>query len=119
DLAFFYRASDSGVPVPEGSPSPLGYFIYEQARPDDPDPCAGRHTPLRWDFQWLQPDKPAWRLDDERTTAMINWLKEQPQVSRLFLEPHLAQRLGVAGGKLHFQGCRAARHDDHIHIELR
>ena len=74
---------------------------------------------LRWDFDWLQPVQPRWRLDEERTRAMILWLVERPEVTRLFLEPHLAERLGVAGGKVRFQGCRAARHDDQLHVEFR
>jgi hypothetical protein len=118
DLAYFYRSVGGNVAVARGSPSWLGYFIYEQPAPDSPQPCAGRWTPLRWNFDWLQPQPPTWRLDDERTAWMLTWLKDNAQVSRIFIEPHLAQRLNVAGGKIRFQGCHAARHDDHIHIEL-
>jgi hypothetical protein len=50
---------------------------------------------------------------------MILWLKARPEVTRIFIEPHLADRLGVGGGKVRFQGCRAARHDDHLHVEIR
>jgi hypothetical protein len=117
DLAYFYRSRD-GAAVAHGSPSWLGYFIYEQPAPGAPQPCAGRWTPLRWDFDWLQPRPPAWHLDDERTAWMMTWLKDNPQVARIFIEPHLAQRMNVAGGKVRFQGCHAARHDDHIHVEL-
>jgi hypothetical protein len=118
DLAFFYRRADTGAPIAHGSPSRLGYFVYEPPLPSEITPCAGRWTPLRWDFSWFQPAHPAWRLDDARTAAMIAWLKDQAQVTRLFIEPHLAQRLGVAGDKVRFQGCHAARHDDHIHLEI-
>lgn len=117
DIAYFYRDAD-GTPVSHGSPSFLGYFIYEQPRAGEPVPCAGRWTPLRWDFDWLQPAAPHWQIDQERTAWMLQWLKDQPRVSRIFIEPHLAQRLGVAGGKVRFQGCRAARHDDHIHVDM-
>jgi len=41
------------------------------------------------------------------------------KVDRLFIEPYLAGRLGVSSDVLGFQGCRAARHDDHIHIQIR
>jgi hypothetical protein len=50
---------------------------------------------------------------------MILWLTAQPEVARIFVEPYLAERLGVAGGKVRFQGCWAARHDDHVHVEIR
>jgi hypothetical protein len=118
DLAYFYRDA-SGRPVARGSPSPIGYFHFQQPRPADREPCAGRFTPLRWDFAWLQPREPAWALDEERTRAMILWLKAHPDVKRIFIEPHLADRLDVGGGKLRFQGCQAARHDDHLHVEVR
>jgi hypothetical protein len=118
DLAYFYRDA-SGRPVARGSPSPIGYFHFQQPRPGDREPCAGRFTPLRWDFAWLQPKEPDWVLDEERTRAMILWLKARPEVTRIFIEPHLADRLGVSGGKVRFQGCEAARHDDHLHVEVR
>lgn len=117
DFAYFYRDA-GGRPVAQGSPSPIGYFHFQQPRPGDREPCAGRFTPLRWDFAWLQPKEPAWALDEERTRAMILWLKAQPEVTRIFIEPHLADRLGVVGGKVRFQGCFAARHDDHLHVEI-
>jgi hypothetical protein len=118
DLAYFYRDA-SGQPIALGSPSPVGYFHFQQPRPGDREPCAGRFTPLRWNFTWLQPKEPAWVLDEERTRAMILWLKARPEVTRIFIEPHLADRLGVGGGKVRFQGCQAARHDDHLHVEIR
>jgi hypothetical protein len=118
DLAYFYRDA-SGRPITRGSPSPVGYFHYQQPRPGDREPCAGRFTALRWDFGWRQPEEPAWVLDEERTRAMILWLKARPEVTRIFIEPHLADRLSVGGGKVRFQGCQAARHDDHLHVEIR
>lgn len=118
DLPFFYL-DKNGDPRPDGSPSYLGYFIYEQPKPSESQPCRDHHSPLRWDFDWLQTPDPNWRMDVERTRWMVRWLKNHPQVSRLFLEPHLAERLGENGGKMRFQGCRAARHDDHLHVEMR
>jgi hypothetical protein len=118
DIAYFYRTAAGQVAVPRGSPSWLGYFIYERPRAQETASCLGVRTPLRWDLDWLQPARPAWVLDEPRTAWMLNWLKDQPQVTRLFIEPHLAIRLGVAGGKVRFQGCQAARHDDHIHVEV-
>ena len=113
----FYRTADGQTAVPRGSPSWFGYFVYERPQVGD-GACAGVRSLLRWDLNWLQPASPAWVLDVPRTAWMLNWLKAQPQVARLFVEPHLARRLGVEGGKVRFQGCQAARHDDHIHIEV-
>jgi hypothetical protein len=118
DLAYFYRDT-SGLPIARGSPSPIGYFHFQRPRPGDAAPCSGRATPLRWGFGWLQPKASAWVLDEERTRAMILWFKARPDVTRIFIEPYLAHRLGVSGGKVRFKGCQAARHDDHLHIDVR
>jgi hypothetical protein len=37
----------------------------------------------------------------------------------VFVEPYLAARLGVTAPAIRFQGCRAARHDDHIHFQVK
>jgi len=53
--------------------------------------------------------------------AMLRWLVEKgPEhgVAKILLEPHMVKRLGVASPLIRFQGCRAARHDDHIHVEV-
>lgn len=119
DLAFFYRLRATGKQVPHSSPSPIGYFHFEPPRPGERAPCSGRSSPRRWDFAWMQPESPAWTLDEERTAAMVSWLNAHPAVQRLFLEPHLVDRLGLEGVKLRFIGCRAARHDDHLHLRVR
>jgi hypothetical protein len=118
DLAFFYRRAADGAIIPNGSPSWVGYFIYERPGLSERSACAGLWTPLRWNFAWFQPAKLEWVLDEERTAWMLRWLKARSAVTRIFVEPYLAQRLNVSGGKVHFQGCHAARHDDHVHIEV-
>ena len=67
---------------------------------------------------WFQPLNRALRLDEARTQALIRALLHDTRVAKVFVEPSLAARLGVSGEKLRFQGCRAARHDDHVHMQL-
>ena len=70
-------------------------------------------------LQRLYPERP---LEPERTRAALRWLLTDGQqfgVERVFIEPYLAARLGVASPVLGFQGCRAARHDDHIHVQIK
>lgn len=121
DLAFFY--TDPGGGYRPGSPrSPIGYWAFEQPGPDDPQPCAEPRWPtLRWDMSLLQglyPDRP---LEPERTRAALAWLlAEGPRfgLEKILLEPHLVRRLGLSSPLLRFQGCRAARHDDHLHLQI-
>ncbi len=112
DLAFFYR-DDTGY-LRGVTRSPLGYFAFESQGAD----CPTVRLTLRWDFQWLQPLLPNMELDEPRTADAIRWLAANPAVEKLFVEPPLADRLGVFGSRIRFQGCRAARHDDHIHFQV-
>ena len=122
DFAYYYLGPDSTY-LPGRTRSSLGYFAFEQPRENDPEPCAGRAdiVTLRWDLDWLQPLFQQMTLDEARTAYALKWLVEigpSHGVSRVFVEPHVATRLGVASPILRFQGCRAARHDDHIHVEI-
>ncbi len=123
DLAFYYRDGEdrflNGV-----TRSPIGYFAFEQPNSTDKQPCAGRHDWLttRWDLAWLQPFFPVYGVEPERMRAAVSWLAEtgvaEYGVEKVFLEPHLTDALGVAAPAVRFQGCRAARHDDHIHVQI-
>ena len=119
DLSFFYKSSDGKRQIGSGSPSLLGYFLYEEPQIGETLSCEGRWTPLRWDFAVFQKLKPEWVIDEERTSWMLHWIVTRDDVSRIFIEPYLARRMGFEGGKVRFQGCHAARHDDHIHVEMR
>lgn len=112
DLAFFY-ADASGF-LPGRTRSPIGYFAFEEG----PTNCPRRFASLRWDLALLQP---LWRdhaIEPERTALLVRALAEDPRTGRIFVEPHLVDSLGLALPRIGFQGCRAARHDDHIHVQL-
>ena len=120
DLAFFYGDA-AGAYLPGKTRSPIGYWAFEG--PPGGGACAGRNDPitLRWDFAWAQgwfPDRP---MDPDLTGAMVRWLADEgPRhgVRRMLLEPHLKARFAPGADIIRFQGCRAARHDDHIHLEF-
>jgi len=123
DLAFYYADAD-GRYLPAATRSPIGYWAFEQPSAGDASPCGERSLlSLRWDLDLLQ-DKFSDRvLEPRRTSAALQWLLTEGlrfKVDRIFIEPYLAARLGVqASPALGFQGCRAARHDDHIHIQIK
>jgi len=119
DLALLYVNPASGLPTPGRAPSPIGYCGYVQPGPGAPRPCEGAVSWRRWDFPWLQKWLPHLRLDEHATAALLSDLAASPRVFRVFVEPHLQARLGIAHPKVRFQGCEAARHDDHIHVEFR
>jgi hypothetical protein len=118
DLGFFYTDKSTGEPL--GSPpSPIGYWVYEQPKAGEYQPCKNIKSRLRWDFDFIQPFFDYASLDKKRTTYLLKLLAESRQVQKILIEPHLKIRLGVGYNKIRFQGCQAARHDDHIHIQIR
>jgi len=120
DLGFYYTDANGDYRLGQ-TRSYIGYWGYEQPRPGDPQPCADDDRfSLRWDMGWLQNIRHDWRLDQARTREALRWLANTPAGPnyKIFIEPHLSTRLGISGDTIRFQGCRAARHDDHIHIEF-
>jgi hypothetical protein len=122
DIAFYYERN--GTYLPSKTRSPIGYFAFEQPEPGDPQPCLGRNDwlTLRWDLNWLQWLFPSHQLEKERTAEALRWLASEGDkfgVEKIFVELHIALKLGATGGNVRFQGCRAARHDDHMHFQVR
>ena len=123
DLAFYYRAADGGY-IRGATKSPVGYWAFEEPadRADLRCDDRSRLLTLRWDMQWFRPMLANHTLDRERTRAALQWLTASGRdagVSKIFIEPHLARSLNVESDIIRFQGCRAARHDDHMHIQIR
>ena len=113
DLAFYY-ADAAGDHYPGQIRSPIGYFAFEQG----PTNCPDALLSLRWDLDWLQPLWKNFELEPQRNRLLVKTLAGDPRVAKIFIEPHLKQSLGLTSDKIRFQGCRAARHDDHIHLQL-
>src|SRR5207249_8987320 len=104
--------------------SPVGYWAFEQPAAGDPSPCSAQSMlSLRWNLDILQDKFPDRMLEPHRTSAALRWLLSEGlrfNVDRIFIESYLVARLGAqASPVLGFQGCRAARHDDHIHIQIK
>ncbi len=120
DLAFFYQKA--GKPCNQ-KPSFTGYGVFEAPKKTELNQtalCKGRGY---WQYDINQ--YMAWFvkkeliLDEHRTRELIRLLANDPSIRRMFLEPHLKKRFRFQNfAKIRFHGCRAARHDDHIHIEL-
>lgn len=122
DIAFFYQDA-AGNYLDTATRSPVGYFAFEQPRPGSILPCRDREDllTLRWDLDFLQSLWRSLSLEEGRTGEALRWLSGEGSsfgIEKIFVEPHLAQRLGVEAESIRFQGCRAARHDDHIHMQV-
>jgi hypothetical protein len=117
DFAFYYADTvhGDGAYLPGQSASAIGYFSFLRLGEET---CPPVWPTLRWEMRWLEPLHRSIGLEPERTRALIEALAADLRVGKIFVEPPVAAALGVAGEKIRFQGCRAARHDDHIHVQL-
>jgi hypothetical protein len=117
DLALFYTDRE-GRPL-AGPPSVTGYGAFEPPRREADRRCTGPDRRSKLNDRADPPADRQWRLDTVRTRELVRLLSADPQVRRIFIEPHLKARLGFsADPKVRFAGCRAARHDDHIHVDF-
>ena len=123
DLAFFYQSKKTGQPLNRKAPSFIGYGVFEDPLPgesDYPAQCADKGY---WQYSFMeriipQGGKKKIQLDHSKTAALIKSLASHAAVGKIFLEPHLKERLNLTSGKVRYHGCHAVRHDDHIHIQL-
>ena len=119
DFAFYYTDAEGNY-LPGVTPSPIGYWGFEDPTSGSTEPCADSSgLSLRWNMSWLQTLMRDVQLDEDRTRTALRWIAENPPPGgKVFVEPHLLERLGVSAPHIRFQGCRAARHDDHFHVEI-
>lgn len=121
DLAFFFQ-DENGRYLARKALNGIAYggsVVPLQGETDQPAACAQKGY---WQYNlltdWL-PQRKDRSLDASRTQALIRLLARDPRVGKLFLEPHLKTRLGLAGyAKIRYHGCQAVRHDDHLHVQL-
>lgn len=125
DLSFYWNDARTAAPV-AGNPSPFGYGVFAGPLPGERDYAAECERKGYW-YTGICGElaAPFYRADNYvfdagRTAELLRLLAEHPAVARVLIQPHLKTRLGLSDlNKLRFQGCKAARHDDHAHVELR
>ena len=123
DLAFFYIDSHSGNES-NMSPSFVGYGICEEPEKGEANTAefCNKKGYLQYSFlKYIIPQnkKADFIFDTERTKSLVELLVKEEHVSKIFIEPHLKQRLNLQSGKIRFHGCQAVRHDDHIHFQVK
>ncbi len=119
DIALHWQEKASGLPI-AGAPFPLAYGFSEPPMPGEVDmeaKCQNKYRSIEYRItkKLVEPDR--YKLDEARTRELIKLFAEDKSVQKILLEPHLKQRLDLTKyDKIRFQGCKAARHDDHIHV---
>ena len=123
DLAFYYQDPDHQDPLYKASPSWMGYGAFEKPQRGEhnqPERCESQG---HWHYSLLEwfaffPDQEHHAFDAKRTKRLTQLLGKDHNVQKIFLEPHLKRRLGLTSPKVRYQGCRAVRHDDHLHVQV-
>ncbi|NME72387.1 hypothetical protein HHU12_30780 [Flammeovirga aprica JL-4] len=121
DLSLVYENQEKKITDLQKSIS--GYGVYEEVKKgewDQPTKCleAGNFQydfPKYLTFGSINKEL---KFSNNGNKKLISILLAQPNLGKLFIEPHLKNRLNLNHPKVRFHGCRAVRHDDHIHIQL-
>ncbi len=58
------------------------------------------------------------KFSDVLNVKLIQSFLTEPNLGKIFIEPHLKKRLRLEHEKIRFHGCQSVRHDDHLHIQL-
>tara|TARA_R110002072_G_scaffold153551_1_gene303292 strand:+ start:317 stop:1111 length:795 start_codon:yes stop_codon:yes gene_type:complete len=59
------------------------------------------------------------KFSEIATKDLMNSILNQAEISKIFIEPHLKNRMNLKSSKIRFHGCKAVRHDDHIHLQIK
>ncbi len=123
DLALSYMNSKDQM-ISNSAPSFIGYGVSVEPRSgakSTADVCSQKGY---WQYGLLNKVishryEKDFVFDQNRTKRLLEVLLEDKRIGKIFIEPHLIQRMGLSHAKLRFHGCHAVRHDDHIHIQLK
>ena len=121
DLSFVYETEAGQITDRRKSVSGYGIFTGpEQGEPDQPATC--REQGHRWygsaRYLTLGRINRDLHFSEKGTRQLIDALLKNRQLGKLFIEPHLKQRLGLTDPRVRYQGCWSVRHDDHLHLQL-
>jgi hypothetical protein len=122
DLAFIYEDQNGELTNQKVSRSGYGIFASpEDGELNQADLCAKKGSwqygmTKYFSFGQVNPDLV---FSKSANRKLLESIVADERVGKVFVEPHLKDRLGVASDKIRFQGCHSVRHDDHFHIQLK
>ncbi|MFD2566366.1 hypothetical protein [Pseudotenacibaculum haliotis] len=120
DISFIYN-DQNGI-ITNRKPSNSGYGVFEEPKENEFDQTKECKEKGAWQY-----DYPKYltfgvhkelSLNEKATKELVELFTQNPKVKKVFIEPHLKRRLRLSSSKIRFQGCKAVRHDDHIHVEI-
>ncbi len=122
DISFIY--TDKSKNTTNEKPALLGYGIYEYPNQGEYDQIKVCKKKGYWQYDFAKfltfgITNNQLKLSEKATKDLLLAIVNERKVGKVFIEPHLKNRLGVQSNKIRFHGCQAVRHDDHIHLQLK
>jgi len=121
DISLIYE-TDSGI-ITDKQKSVSGYGVFE-------NPKSNEYNQIEKCLQsgYFQYDYPKYMtfgkinkelaFSQKGTKKLIKSILKNRNFGKLFIEPHLKSRMSLKDNRIRYHGCRAVRHDDHIHIQM-
>ena len=123
DLSLVYQDVSSSELVND-KPSISGYGIFEKPRENEYNQTEVCKSSGKWQYDFTKYfsfgriNRGSILYSNNGTRDLMREIIQQPHIKKIFIEPHLRQRMGISNNKVRFHGCQAVRHDDHIHVQL-
>lgn len=122
DISFIY--SDENDELSNKKPSVSGYGFFNGPKPSEYNQIKRCLDKGKWQYDFTKyftfgTMNSNLTFSKEATKGLILEILKQPAMGKLFIEPHLKNRLNLKNQKIRYHGCQAVRHDDHIHFQLK
>lgn len=122
DISLIYETNDGKITTKQKSIS--GYGVFENPRKNEYNQI--KKCLKSGYFQYNYPKYLTFGeinselvFSEKGTSTLIKSILKNNLLGKLFIEPHLKTRLNLKDKRIRYHGCRAVRHDDHIHIQLK
>ncbi len=122
DISLIYENTNGQLTNKKKSVS--GYGAYEKPTKNEYDQIEVCKKQGNWQYDFpkyltLGTINKDIKFSKKGTRELAQLILKQNNIGKLFIEPHLKNRLNLTNPKVRFHGCQAVRHDDHIHFQLR
>ena len=123
DISFLYHTLVDQERINQ-TPTWLGYGFSEGPKEGEYDQISVCEKQGYWQYSLISKfvssrKRTQFVFDESANAALLRIITRQAKVKKIFIEPHLKKRLGLEKfDKIRFHGCKAVRHDDHIHLQI-
>ena len=122
DISLIYE-NKKGLIIND-KPSVSGYGVFESPLKREYDQISVCKEKGYWQYDFpkyltLGTVNPDLNFSEKGTKKLMQFFTQEASIAKIFIEPHIRDRMQIRHPKIRYHGCRAVRHDDHIHIQVR